>query len=383
MRHVTTLLVAPFTLALLAGGCATEGDVADEAAHSTATESVHAFECVTVQPMEDGTKHALSFSVVGLDAPDFDEDFLWPDDESDDDCPGCPVSVTPSESLLTALNENGVVKRDGGNLLVEGDADGFYAVTMKLFENSGYTKGYVRIEDGGGFVVDDYSEVHCTVTQPNDAPDQDLSEVLGIYSNFDHEYEESAPLMLALHAPTDAVPDGYAGHVDLSRWDGDTQETTVERGWFTVAETDAGRELTLVTEDGEPLATGAWVDGDLQIEGALMLPFTHVEEWLAQCYALHVHHYEFEEGFTPYEYPGVDVIVDDDGVRVGFGAASFDEDEATITVGQTDDGAFEATVQTEWSTYVLRIPPTSPRRGQVLFGQDGALEVMADLACFE
>lgn len=384
-RPITTLATALLTTGLLAQGCA--GDLEQSEANSTATRSVHAFSCKTVEPMEDGSAHELSFSVVGLDAPDFDEDFVWPEDESNEDCPGCPVTVAPASSLLSALNENGVVRRDGGKLIVEGDADGFYWTTLTLYENSGYTKGYVRIEDGGGFVDNDYSVLHCSVTDVTPAPGPDLSGITGFYTNYDHEYEESGPLRIALYPASDELPAGYDGHVDLSMWDASEVSATVERGWFKVTSDGGETKLTVVGENGQPLAGGQWsfADNRIYMDGGKMLPHNRLDpqEYPQQCYAMEVLEYEFEEGFTPEEYPMVDVSIDEDGnYEVGFGATNFDHTEADITVGEDASGGFEATVKTSWTTYVLRIPANGPRRGQVLFGDDGELELMANIGCW-
>jgi hypothetical protein len=386
MRPITTLALVLSTTGILAAGCVGP-EVDQTVANTTASQSVHTFSCKTLEPMEDGSAHELSFSVVGLDAPDFDEDFVWPDDEANEDCPDCPVSVTPAESLLSSLNDNAVVLRKDGKLVLEGDADGFYWVTLSLYENSGYTKGYVRIEDGGGFVDEDYSVVHCTVTEATPPPATDLSGITGFYTNWDHEYEVNGPLRIALYPGSDDLPEGYDGYVDLAMWDGYEAATTVEHGWFKVASTDGETKLTVVGEHGEALAGGEWsvVDGNIYLEGGEMLPHNRLDpaEYIQQCYAMEVLEYEFDEGFTPEEYPMVDVSIDEDGhYEVGFGATNFDHSEADITVGEDASGNFEATVKTEWSTYVLRIPASNPRRGSVLFEDDGELKVMANIGCW-
>ena len=388
MRPITTFATAVLTTGLFAAGCS---DVGENEADHRANESVHAFQCTTMRPMADGTKHNLKFSVVGLSAPEFDEDFLWPDDEENVDCPGCPVAVEPERSDLEALNANGVVMRDDSKLILEGDADGFYWVTLALYKNSDYTKGYVRVEDGGGFVEEQYSEVHCTVTDVSAAPSgPDVSPIVGFYSNGDHEYEESGPLTVALYPAGASTPAGYHGHVDLARWDGDEFATTVESGLFKVAVDGDSYTLEVTTESGEPMGGGTWTiaDRDLKVEGVEMYHLNQLsrERYIEQCYALEVLEYEFDEGFTPEEYPGVDVGIDDNGdYEVGIGATHFDASEADITVGVTESGDFEATVKTEWSNYVVRIGSENPRRGQVLFGdsEGGELQVMANIGCYE
>lgn len=383
MRPIFTVATVLWTAGFIATGCS--GDEPGVDVGHTRDKSVHAFSCTTLEPMEDGAKHELTFSVVGLDAPDFDEDFVWPEEDDNEDCPGCPIAVSPATSLLSSLNDNAVVKRSDGKLILEGDADGFYWVTLALYENSGYTKGYVRIEDGGGFVEEDYSVVHCTMTDVTPAPAADLEGITGFYTNWDHEYEESGPLRVALYAGSDELPDGYDGHVDLAMWDGNEFTTTVSRGWFSLS--DDRTSLTVVDENGAPLAGGEWTIADrrIHLEGGEMLPHNRLDpaEYPEQCYAMEVVEYEFEEGFTPEEYPMVDVSIDEAGnYEVGFGATNFDSSEADITVGQDADGNFEATVVTEWSRYVLRIPPSQPRRGQVLYEDEGELKLMANIGCW-
>ncbi|MBW2528919.1 MAG: hypothetical protein JRI23_32385 [Deltaproteobacteria bacterium] len=150
MNVAKSILSASVTTALCIVGCSVE-QVGQDSANQTET-SVHLFQCETQEPLADGVKHTISFSVVGLDQQGFDEDFLWPEEDGEGDCPECPVQVSPADSPLWALNENGVVIREDGKLIVEGDADGFYWVYLVMYENSGYTRGYVRIEDGGGYV---------------------------------------------------------------------------------------------------------------------------------------------------------------------------------------------------------------------------------------
>jgi hypothetical protein len=388
MHAMKTILTASVTCALSIAGCS--GQEVEQLSAADTERSVHLFECQTDQPMTDGLTHTMRFSVVGLDQPGFDEDFVWPE-EDDSDCSGCPVTVAPADSPFVALNENGVVKREDGKLVVEGDSDGFYWAYLVMYENSGYTQGYVRLEDGGGYVDEYYGEASCTVTRTTAAPPvepPDASAAFGFYVNDEFESADGSPLIVALYPPGAEQADGYAGFVDFAPWDEASEGTELHAGRFRLLGSAGAYEIQAETDSGAAMTAANWslTDDGLVIDGVTLSRRHELDgaEYLKQCYALQVLEYEFEESFTPWEYPGVDVAADGSGgYEVSFGGSTFDSSEDEITVGENAQGDFEATVVTDYATYVLRVRAGNPARGQVLFGESlESLAVMANVGCY-
>ncbi len=388
MRAAKTILTAFVTGALFFGGCSTQQELEQGSANQTEM-STHLFSCETNKPMADGVRHTMNFAVVGLDQPGFDEDFLWPEDEEGaGDCPECPITVDPADSPFMALNENAVVMRDNGKLIVEGDADGFYWVTLVMYENSGYTKGYVRVEDGGGYVDEFYSTARCTVsTQSVDQPAAP-SEMFGFYVNDDFMDGDGEPLMVALYPPVDSQ-EVSAGFVDFAPFNADAETTDLLTGVFRLQQSDGVYELVAETDDGAPMTASSWnyQNRVLTINGVSLNRRYQLDpaKYIKQCYALQVLEYEFDEAFTTFEYPGVDVAIDGAGnYEVSLGCVTYDGTEAEIVVSDNVQGDFEATVITEYSTYVLRVPAGAPSRGQVLAGDSlDDLRVIANVGCYQ
>jgi hypothetical protein len=70
--------------------------------------------------------------------------------------------VTPSDAQAQWLNENGSIRQTKDQVTFFGDADGFVFVYLTLYKNAGYTRGYLRYEDGGaGLSGNLYSTVGC------------------------------------------------------------------------------------------------------------------------------------------------------------------------------------------------------------------------------
>lgn len=174
--------------------------------------------------------------------------------------------------------------------------------------------------------------------------------------------------------------------MDYAPFDEQNDISDLHRGKFRLSGSPGAYTIHAEMDDGTPMTTSEWrIDGrTLIIDGKEMSRTTHVDGWVKQCYGLQVVEYEFEEGFTPYEYPGVDVQIDENGdYEVGFGCTNFDSSEAQITVTESEEGDFEAVVATDYTTYVLRVPAGNPSRGQVLFGDSmDSLEVMANVGCY-
>jgi hypothetical protein len=211
-------------------------------------------------------------------------------------------------------------------------------------------------------------------------------EVYGFYVNYDYEWDGPEPLIVGLYPPGADDLGEYAGYVDFAPFDESNDITDLHRGKFRISGSGGSYEILAETDAGEPMTASAWTvsDGTLTIDGYELHQTNHVKDWVKQCYALQVLEYEFEEGFTPYEYPGVDIQVDEAGsYEVGIGCTSFDNTEDQVTVTETEEGDFEAVVVTDYSTYVVRIPAGTPSRGQVLFGDSlDSLEVMANIGCY-
>jgi hypothetical protein len=147
------------------GGGSTSSDVGNATAKKKRDYAlVEAFTCQTARPFYDGKVHTLRFSVEHLADPE-QTDLVWPDELD-----ALAIEVDPEDSFLVGLNENNTITLEDGKLFISGDSDGFYWSHLVLFENSGLTKGYVRLEDNvgedgdGGFIGGGkYSEVWCTL----------------------------------------------------------------------------------------------------------------------------------------------------------------------------------------------------------------------------
>lgn len=182
MGRIHLAAALAFTAGLTFVGCSSEepegvGANTDDAVEST----LHSFECETQDAFYDGVVHSMSFSVRSLERPQ-SIDFEW-DEDADE---WAVVHVLPEDSWLTGLNDNWGIEVDDGKLTIDGDSDGFHYSKLVLYEDSGFTKGYVKLEDGGGFIGGDYySKISCTVSETKPTYDLDTDHILGVYGGED------------------------------------------------------------------------------------------------------------------------------------------------------------------------------------------------------
>lgn len=114
------------------------------------------FECTTDNTDIDKVTSEFSFELSGLGTESVD--FYVPDGEEPQ------IETVPEESHFTTLLDNWVIAEESGGLTLRGDADGIEYMTVVLFADSGYKKGYARLEDGGGYGIGDhYSTITCAV----------------------------------------------------------------------------------------------------------------------------------------------------------------------------------------------------------------------------
>lgn len=119
-------------------------------------EDVTDFKCQTTKSIESGHAHSkFSFSVHKMDKPRSIE--YWVENEDDE-----PVRMTPRESAMM-LNDNHIIRRTKKGLELSSDGDGCQFTSVVLYEDSGLTRGYLQIKDGGCGARPAYSTVTCTV----------------------------------------------------------------------------------------------------------------------------------------------------------------------------------------------------------------------------
>lgn len=208
----------------------------------------------------------------------------------------------------------------------------------------------------------------------------------GIYYAHEPTSEEDGILAIALHEDPEGR-EGYAGQFDLAQHTAADWMTVHSSGWFRAEADGDALALRLESAEGRPVAELRYEDGELSAgeRGFYRMNLLTDETEIQDCVAFEVTDFQFEEGFTVWEYPSVDVTREaDGGYSVSFGGARFDAgdgDEVSVETG--DDGVFRATVVTSYGTrYVLEIPPGVPSRGRALFAEEGeTLSEMAKVVC--
>lgn len=210
----------------------------------------------------------------------------------------------------------------------------------------------------------------------------------GIFASWEYDYEQPSPILAAFHDVSTGVPEGFSGHFDLSVYDEEDGTTTYSSGVFQLYEQNGRSRILLQGSDGQEVARYDWSysDGTLRLGEHELSRLNRREEALVQCEAFEVLDFEFEEGFTPWEYPSVDVDpAADGGYEVSLGSCAFDESEGdAITFTTAANGDIEARVVTTYDeTYIVRVPAGLPSRGEVLRAADGEEPgLMASLVCF-
>jgi hypothetical protein len=163
-RTVFALLITTGCMA----GCAVDTTETDSGEADVAALEHARFECLTDNTISAEKRHGLKFSVKGLGNRNAQKvSWIFPDARAKE--LDVPLSASPANSPLSALNENYRAKLDTKGLTVTGDSSGFYQVEMTLYRNSGFKAGYVRVTDNGDGLGNMYSTVKCTVTPVNAA----------------------------------------------------------------------------------------------------------------------------------------------------------------------------------------------------------------------
>ncbi len=118
--------------------------------------NVTTFRCVTDSVIEGKAPTTLEFMVENLGQKAATYYTVDPDSWE-------PVQMNPQDSVLM-LNENWTFAQKSDRLHATSDGDGCQWTDLELFQNSGYTRGYVRVTDGGGCGAKSvFSLVRCSV----------------------------------------------------------------------------------------------------------------------------------------------------------------------------------------------------------------------------
>ena len=122
---------------------------------SAFADSIQNFKCRSTEKVED-VHVSIQFQMRITPSGQFR--YVDPDQEA-------LFKVTPKDSVMSELNENGAIHSHKDGIEFFGDGDGFVFVYLVLYKDSGYTAGYLRIQDGGGGTGNFYSPVTCQVTE--------------------------------------------------------------------------------------------------------------------------------------------------------------------------------------------------------------------------
>jgi hypothetical protein len=120
----------------------------------TATKKSMVFDCRSEIDIDDAIA-SIKFSVQDM-GPHMHINPPTKVDESDDS----PVKATGDR--VAELNDNLTFGLKGNNFTINGDSDGFYAVKLRLYKDSGFKRGYLRIS---GDESPQYSKIECEVTE--------------------------------------------------------------------------------------------------------------------------------------------------------------------------------------------------------------------------
>lgn len=165
-------------------GCAS--DVAESPESTTQEARIATWDTLQCQTTREimGDIHEFSLEVRAL-RDSAHVDLAWDEDDYD----VMPMTAEPN-LLLTGMIENYDIQSDDTAFRLHGDSDGIQYTDLVLYKNSGYTKGYVRVTDGGGYFEKPsyYSTVNCTVTGKRPKLVLGDANLLGTYSGADSCY---------------------------------------------------------------------------------------------------------------------------------------------------------------------------------------------------
>jgi|GEM_PF-5515611 len=125
-----------------------------------AVGSVTEFRCVTDRGLY-GSNPRFVFRVVNLARGRMDYAFIDARAENED---AVVREVTRERTSIATLNDNRTIQRISDGFQMVGDGDGCEWVTLRMYKNSGYRRGFLRVKDGGcGSSGDAYVTVSCNV----------------------------------------------------------------------------------------------------------------------------------------------------------------------------------------------------------------------------
>lgn len=193
---------------------------------------------------------------------------------------------------------------------------------------------------------------------------------------------DKMPLVVMFHKP-DGSEDGDHGQFDLTRLR-DTDAELYQTGTFKLYTWGGRKRIRFSTYDGDVILRADWRydHGTFVLDGTEMTGSRKLANELVSCLAVQVLDSNvFEEGLTVYEYPNVSVDMDGANLLVNLGSSFIDHTEAMISLASTAQ-QFEARVETSHSTYTVRVPTKTPRRGEVLVKPSGEREAtVAKIVC--
>jgi hypothetical protein len=212
----------------------------------------------------------------------------------------------------------------------------------------------------------------------------------GFYAGYDYVEGAARPLALALHDVARDVPEGFAGHYDLSMYNDDSGDIAYTSGFYKIYRYAGEVRVRFETYEGSDAGHFAWSveDGTLQLGEFAMnqLNTARDPEDVMECEAFDVPDLFCEEGFTPWEYPSVSVErAEGGGYDITFGSCGYGaEDGDTVEVTTAENGDFEARLVTSYDeTFIIRVPAGEPSRGVVLHASEADAEPVeaAKLVC--
>lgn len=182
----TSVCVLACALALAACSSATEPHAESSAEQAAKIRPITVFQCETTQPLR-GDVHTFSLEVSSFDDPAHlqlngsTED--WENDEN------YPIVTAPND-LLVGLIDNYSISKKNGRFEVHGDSDGFQYTDLVLYENSDYTRGFVRVRENvnpqRGPI--DYAPISCESSSKRPEFQINDDNLLGTYSGDVSDY---------------------------------------------------------------------------------------------------------------------------------------------------------------------------------------------------
>ena len=196
---------------------------------------------------------------------------------------------------------------------------------------------------------------------------------LGQFTTVDIDHEAKEPLIAVFHED---------GQLDYTRFE-DDYETKYFKGTFKLYEYRGRDRIRLTDKSGNVLLRSDWtVDNCLELGGETFCQSTPPETNVANCIAMQVVDTGlFEEGFTEYEYPDVEIAKDGTSYEITLGSGSLDSSDGPITV---TNGARELVANATLgdAKLTLEVANEAPRRGQIRYDDaESDPHLMAHIVC--